>query len=104
MHHRSAAVASRAIELALREGAFRANDVRRGLDEPPSESTTTRVLRQLEADGWLTRETDRSDIWRAGLQARSLGDLSDAAVEAADEPATQPGEESDEVDPFDGLL
>jgi hypothetical protein len=104
MYHRSAAVASRAVELSLREGAFRANDVRRGLDDPPGESTVTRVLRQLEADGWLTRETEGSDIWRAGLQARSLGDLSEAAVEAADAPATQPGEESDGVDPFDGLL
>jgi hypothetical protein len=104
MQHRSAAVASRALKLALTEGAFKASDVRRRFTHPPSEATVTRVLRQLEEDDWLQREKDGSSIWRAGIQARALGDLSEAAVEAADAPATQPGEESDDIDPFDGII
>jgi len=89
--HRAAAAAARAIRLAVSEGRFTSTDVRRGLDDPPSESTVTRVLRQLEADDWLSRTGDESSLWRAGLQARTYGDLSDRALEAAEEPATEPG-------------
>jgi len=55
----------------------------------------TRVLRQLEEDDWLQRETEQSSIWRAGFQARTLGDLSDRAIEEADREPVQPGEESE---------
>jgi len=99
--HRAAAVVSRALRVAILEGKFRAGDIRRGLDDPPSSSTITRILRQLEADSWLSRNEDGSDLWRAGSQARMLCDLSDAAEQAAAEPATQPGEEK--TDPFDNF-
>ena len=89
--HRAAAAAARAIRLAISEGRFTAEDVRRGLDDPPSDSTVTRVLRQLEAEGWLSRTGERSSLWRAGLQARTYGDLSERALDAAQEPATEPG-------------
>lgn len=95
MEHRAAAVASRALKLALTEGAFKANDVRRAFSRPPSEATVTRVLRQLEEDDWLQREADGSSIWRAGFQARTLGDLSERAIEEADREPVQPGEESE---------
>jgi DNA-binding HxlR family transcriptional regulator len=93
MEHRAAAVASRAVKLALTEGAFKAGEVRRGLARPPSKATVTRVLRQLEDDGWLQREVEGSSIWRAGFQARALGDLSERAIEAADREAVEPGED-----------
>lgn len=101
MEHRAAAVASRALKLALTEGAFKANDVRRAFARPPSEATVTRVLRQLEEDDWLERETDGSSIWRAGLQARALGDLSESAIEQAERDPVQPGEETERSSGFD---
>jgi len=94
MGHRATAVAGRAVELAIREGVFTAEDVRRGLDEPPSQSTVTRVLRQLEADDWLERTAETSSLWRAGPTARLLGDMDQRAREAAERPAVQLGEET----------
>jgi len=44
MEHRAAAVASRGIELALQREPFTADDVRRGVDDPPSRATVYRVL------------------------------------------------------------
>lgn len=93
MEHRAAAVASRAIQLALTDGSFKVADVRRGLDDPPSGATITRVLRQLEADDWLERRSSKSSIWRAGTQARMLGDMSEGALDAAErDPVTTPDE------------
>jgi len=89
--HRASATAARAIRLAIAEGRFQAEDVRRGLSDPPSASTVTRVLRQLEASDWLQRGRDESSIWRAGPNARVYGDMGDAAVEKAETPATAPG-------------
>jgi hypothetical protein len=104
MEHRAAAAAGRAIRLALSEGRFQAEDVRRGLDDPPSESTVTRVLQQLEADDWLQRTSSNSSLWRAGPHARIYGDMDDRALEAAREPAAEPGGrppgDSDDVDFF----
>jgi len=86
-------VASRAIKLALSEGSFKSSDVRRGFGRPPSRHTVRRVLRQLESDGWLRRESDESRIWRAGFQARALGDLSERAEREADREAVESGGE-----------
>lgn len=101
MEHRAAAVASRALKLALTEGSFKAADVTRPFTRPPSEATVTRVLRQLEEDDWLERETERSSIWRAGFQARALGDLSERAIEQAEREPVQPGEETERRVGFD---
>lgn len=101
MEHRAVAVASRALKLALTEGSFKAGDVRRGFARPPSEATVTRVLRQLEEDDWLEREEAGSSIWRAGFQARALGDLSERAIEQADREPVQPGEETESSGGFD---
>lgn len=93
MEHTGAAVAGRAIKLAMTEGSFRNEDVRRGFGRPPSRHTVRRVLRQLEADNWLAREGDESRLWRAGFQARALGDLSERAErEAEREPVESGGE------------
>lgn len=99
--HRSAAVATRAIRLAILEGAFTVVDVRRGVDDPPTERTVRRVLRQLEADGWLQRTSEESPIWRAGRQARMLGDMSESARTQADRGAAGPGTDStNDLGPF----
>lgn len=92
MEHKAAAVASRAIKLAVTEGSFRAADVRRRFARPPSSATITRVLRQLEADDWLRREAEGSSIWRAGTQARMVGDMGERALQEADREPVGPGE------------
>ena len=70
MTHRAAAVASRGIELALQRDPFTADDIRRGLADPPSRSTVYRVLRQLEADDWIEQ---RGGGWHPDLKAQMLG-------------------------------
>jgi len=84
MGHRSTAVAATAIRLAIEYGGFRARDLRRACDDPPSESTITRILRQLEENGWLDRRVEKSDFWRAGLKAKTFGDMDERALEVAD--------------------
>lgn len=99
--HRAAQVAARAIRLAILQGAFTSGEVTRGLDTPPSKATVRRVLRQLEADGWLQRSSDNSPIWRAGREARVLGDMSSSARERADRGTTGPGTDAiDDVSLF----
>jgi hypothetical protein len=103
--HRSAAVAARGIELAVRDGIFYSCDIRKGLDDPPSQSTITRVLQQLESDGWLERDTSDSSLWRAGTKARILGDMNESTIRLADrEPRGQdnPGSQPASCEqPFD---
>ena len=70
MTHRGAAVASRAIELSLQRDPFTADDIRRGLADPPSRSTVYRVLRQLEAADWIEQ---RGNGWHPDLKAQMLG-------------------------------
>lgn len=74
MSHRAGAVASRAIELALQGEPFRVTDVQRGLSDPPSRQTIYRVLRQLEADDWITIQ---DHTWYPDIKAKGLGDVDD---------------------------
>jgi len=74
MEHRGAAVASRGIELALQREPFTADDVRRGLTDPPSRATVYRVLRQLQEDDWIEQ---RGNGWHPSVKARMLGDGAD---------------------------
>ena len=69
MEHRAAAVASRGIELAMQREPFTADDIRRGLDDPPSRATVYRVLRQLAADDWIQQ---RGNGWHPSLKAQML--------------------------------
>jgi len=69
MKHRSAAVASRGIELALQREPFTADDVRRGLDDPPSRATVYRVLAQLQEDDWIEQ---RGNGWHPDVKAQML--------------------------------
>lgn len=90
VEHRTTAAASRAIQLAIQQGSFRVEDLRRRLTNAPSESTLTRILRQLEADGWLHRRREKSDIWRAGFKARTHGDMCESALVSAERDAVRP--------------
>ncbi|QZP39206.1 hypothetical protein [Halobaculum magnesiiphilum] len=74
MSHRAAAVASEAIRLALINKRFSAADVRAGVDDAPSRQTVSRVLAQLEADGWLARRDKEPRTWLAGDLAREHGE------------------------------
>ena len=69
MSHRTATVASRAIELALRGEHFTAADIRRGVDDAPSRSTVYRVLDELAADDWIAQ---RGNGWAPGMKATML--------------------------------
>lgn len=88
--HRSTQVAGRAIRLAIRDGSFKAPDVTALLSDPPSRPTVTRILQQLEDDGWLERTEPNSSIWRAGPVARRLGDMHEAALAEAERDAIGP--------------
>jgi hypothetical protein len=92
--HAAARVASRAIRLAIMEGQFKSADVLARIDNPPSDRTVRRVLCQLEADNWLRRTSPESPIWRAGRQARILGDMKDSSRTKADAEGTGPGTDS----------
>lgn len=70
MTHRAGAVASRAIELALRGESFTAADIRRGVDDAPSRSTVYRVLDELKADDWIAQ---RGNGWAPDMKATMLG-------------------------------
>jgi len=74
MSHRAAAVASRALELSLRGQDFTVDDVRRGLDDPPSRQTIYRVLDQLAEDDWLRCS---GKIWHPDIKSDMLGDVDD---------------------------
>lgn len=88
--HRSTQVAGRAIQLAIRDGSFKAPDVTALLSDPPSRPTVTRILQQLEADGWLERTEPNSSIWRAGPLARRLGEMDETAKQSAARDAIGP--------------
>lgn len=90
--HRGTHVAQEAIRTAVVEGSFKAPDVTARVEfgEQPSRQTVTRILRQLEADDWLERETPNSSIWRAGPKARLFGDMDERAEAAAERDARRP--------------
>jgi hypothetical protein len=74
MKHRSTAVASEALELALRGKSFQMQDIKRGLSDPPSRQTIYRVLKQLSEDDWIEYE---GKLWFPGTKAKLLGDVDD---------------------------
>lgn len=72
MKHRSTAVASVAIEEALRGKPFQVSDVQRAIEDPPSRQTIYRVCRQLEADGWIVAD---GQTWKPGAKPELLADV-----------------------------
>jgi len=72
MSHRAGAVASRALELALRGEPFQVTDIQQRLSDAPSRQTIYRVLRQLEADDWIRCE---GHTWYPDIKAEGLGGL-----------------------------
>lgn len=73
--HRAAAVASRAICLALNEQPFLASTLAERVDDPPSIRTIRRILSQLESDNWLERRSNMSDHWYPGPLVRGITPL-----------------------------
>jgi hypothetical protein len=45
--------------------------------------TVRRVLREMEAYGWLERESEYASVWRAGEMAEMLMNLSEEKLELA---------------------
>lgn len=86
MNHRAVTIAGQVISTAIQRGSFRAAELE--FSTEISASTRSRILRQLEADGWLQRpaDTPQSSIWQAGPKAKELGDMSVTALERADDP------------------
>jgi len=81
MTHRSAAVASQAIEFALRDKSFSAADIREEIDNAPSQSTVYRVLDQLASDNWIQQ---RGNGWHPGMKPTSLGVTNDGVIDLDD--------------------
>ena len=78
MKHRSTAVASMAIEEALRGKAFQVSDLQRALDDPPSRQTIYRVLNQLADDDWIERD---GHTWQPSFKTRLLADIDEDSTQ-----------------------
>jgi len=70
--HRAAAVASKAVRFARVSRSFQVSALEDELDDAPSKRTIRRVLRQLEADGWLQRENKGDHLWHPGPAAEGV--------------------------------
>lgn len=88
--HRATHVSQEAIRRAIADGSFKAPEMTARLSSVPSRQTVTRILRQLESDGWLEREAPNSSIWRAGPKCRSYGRMSESAEHRAERDARRP--------------
>jgi len=53
----------------VHEGKFKISDL--GYDES-QRNTVRRVLREMEEQGWLSRESEQASIWRLGPKAEML--------------------------------
>jgi hypothetical protein len=62
----------------VRVGAFRIGDLP---FEKSKRHTVRRVLREMEAAGWLEREDDRAATWRMGEKAREGLNVSSERIE-----------------------
>jgi DNA-binding IclR family transcriptional regulator len=70
MSHRAAAVASKAIEYALRDESFTVSDIRGEITDAPSRTTVYRVLDELATDDWIQQ---RGNGWQPGMKPTTLG-------------------------------
>ena len=70
------------IEVLTKEGKFKISEL--NFDES-QRHTVRRVLKNMERQGFLRRETEHAKIWRAGPRAKELLDLSERARVLADE-------------------
>ncbi|MYL18008.1 hypothetical protein GLW36_15320 [Halorubrum terrestre] len=63
-----------ALEQLINTGEFRLTD----LPFETSETfTVKRCIREMQSCGWLSRESEQADIWRAGPKAEMLMNLSE---------------------------
>lgn len=66
------AVASYAIELSLQGEYFTVEDIISGVENAPNQTSVTRVLKELEAHGWIEQDQDG---WKPSVKAQELGNL-----------------------------
>lgn len=66
----------------IKEGKFKISDLK--FDES-ERHTVRRVLRHMEEQGYLRRDTPQAKIWRVGERGREILNLSERARVLADE-------------------
>ena len=68
-----------ALEQLIDNGAFEFTDL-------PFETSEVfvvkRCVREMESCGWLSRESEQADVWRAGPKAEMLMSLGEEKIEA----------------------
>ena len=64
------------------KGKFKISDLK---FDKSQRHTVRRVLRQMENQGWLNRETEQAGIWRLGSRAEILLDVNDEVIEKSKE-------------------
>lgn len=69
------------LRLIIERGRFRISDL--PFDDG-QRHTVRRVLKEMEEDGWLARESSRGKTWYAGPDAKELFQLSDQAKVLSD--------------------
>ncbi len=74
-HHRATKVVTTALLIAKRKGELRLPDVKSRADfggNQPSDGMIRRVLRQLEASGWLERKHPEGRVWYSGEKLKEF--------------------------------
>ncbi|RKD97820.1 BlaI/MecI/CopY family transcriptional regulator [Halopiger aswanensis] len=75
-----------ALEQLVAKGKFKAAEVMDELDlSERQRQTVRRTLRQLEEQGWLSRESKQSGIWRLGKKGRMLLNVSEDTIDESRE-------------------
>lgn len=76
--HSGAALAARAIWTATSFERFKTTQIR--TEGGVSAREATRILEQLERDGWIERADRERSIWQAGPMIRRLDEMGDHPV------------------------
>lgn len=72
MKHRSAAVASKIIELSLNGCKFSVSDIEADITNSPSRQTIYRICDQLQEDDWIEQ---RGNGWHPSVKAQMIGSV-----------------------------
>jgi hypothetical protein len=88
-----------ALEKLMNTGEFKLTDLP---FEPSEIFTVRRCVREMESRGWLLRESEHADIWRAGPKAEMLMNLTTSnrnhSVSTPDEGPRDDEDEDEEDD------
>lgn len=73
-----------ALEQLVATGKFKSIHIMTNLGlEEAQRQTVRRVLREMEEQGWVERETEQSSIWRLGWKGRHFLNVSEETIEQA---------------------